>query len=121
MTFITLMLTDAVSFFLESSTITRKENSVTASKSSGRLITRSPLSSAPNSPPGKSEATILNLRGFSVVAGLDVTSVSTVLPTGMLSSTLALYTLWVKARLGVRLLRRLESSLSLVRVRVVME
>lgn len=50
-----------------------------------------------------------------------MTSVSTVLPTGMLSSTLALYTLWVKARLGVRLLRRLESSLSLVRVRVVME
>ena len=50
-----------------------------------------------------------------------MTRVSTVLPSGMLSSTLAVYSLWVKARLGARLLWRLVSPLSLVRVTVVME
>ena len=50
-----------------------------------------------------------------------MTRVSTVLPTGMLSSTLALYSLWVKVRLGARLLCRLVSPLSRVRVTVVME
>ena len=50
-----------------------------------------------------------------------MTRVSTVLPTGMLSSTLALYSLWVKVRLGARLLWRMVSPLSRVRVTVVME